>query len=301
MRSGVSSTAIGWRCIDRPLAARVIVRRKSNARRKLKLLERARIALLRRGGRASASNRVPGRMSSSGTAPRDQSAIARASALATPARRSSAAKLSPSLIAEEKGRVRPLGRFGERRDQVVRRHALAGVGAPGERRDRLRAGIVPCRAGQRARACRRRSAARSRATAPRSRAASAAQVAAPRHQSREPIRAPRSGVQSMLAIASRSRSSRRRRRDQRDQRGRTRGACRPPGRDHDRCAGTHGENRPRNVVADPPPAQAESLWRRVVKVKLTRRAVRMPCGEPCSARRRVNHAYPEQLTICDSG
>ena len=44
---------------------------------------------------------------------------------------------------------RALGCFGERYDKIVRGHMPPAIGAPGERRDRLRACFLAVRAGQR--------------------------------------------------------------------------------------------------------------------------------------------------------
>ncbi len=61
----------------------------------------------------------------------------------TPARWSTRVKLSPLPNRVVTIDDRAFGRLGERRDQIVRRHVAPGIGAPGERRDRLRARLVP--------------------------------------------------------------------------------------------------------------------------------------------------------------
>ena len=128
----------------------------------------------------------------------------------------------------------------------------------------------------------RRSVARSRATAPRSRRA-------------RRRRSPHRGTSRATRSARRDRASSRyfRWRGGCGRAGSVRAAaparssarrCRPPGRTG-HCANTRRKPSPKRI-ADPPPAQAESLWGRVVKVNLKRCIWVHPCGEPCSARDR---------------
>ena len=277
----MSSIAIAWRCIDRPLAVRVMVRRKSNAGWKLScsigrgsLSSRVGRARLRTACRADIVERQRARdhvgnrrdvgLGGAGAAQQ------RGQAVAVAHRRG-------------EGQMRPVGRFAQQADEVVRRHALAGIGAPGERRDGLRAGIVPCVPGERGGRFaddRMRDAGRRRP--------GRAQQGGTGRGTTEPVaradRAPRSGVQSMLSMAWRNAVDPGRVWIE-DQFGRARSGCRPPGRTESLRKYTTRKPSPEHLRRSTPGA-GRSLCKRVVKVNLKRIEKAHPCGEPCSARDR---------------
>ena len=123
------------------------------------------------GGPASGPRSCPGGCRRSARTSPIMVAIRSASAPATPARSSTPGE----AVAAAQGRAqvddRPLGRFRQRLDGVGRRHAAAGVGAEGERRDGERADFLELGVGEAA-APRRpaRPPSKARATRPRSRA-----------------------------------------------------------------------------------------------------------------------------------
>ena len=148
MRSGVRSIAIGWRSSDKPRAARFTARLRS---------KRARNASFSSGARDGAVGTAPERQIEHGAGlerierhrARDQ--IGGAQGIAAPDAGALQRVAKGIAVTQRRGQLddRALGRFGQRADEIARRHPSPGRRAERDRRDRERARLLVVAAGER--------------------------------------------------------------------------------------------------------------------------------------------------------
>ena len=280
-RSGTGSSRPGpgcaAACVDRD---RLAVQRSARPRRASATAPRSKRArkascssgraTVRSGRRPSVSSiRVPGRISSSGDRLRDQRRGGLGIAPADARAQQRPVEASPSPSVADSSMRRAFGRFGERRDEIVRRHPPAGRRALGERRDALARAPRPTRRRPAAPAPRRRSAVEARRQHPgrgaqrgagRERRATSRATADPRAEIGHPVdprRSARSRSSGDVGGARHERTAERR--------------ARRAARQFQALIIAQEHACPPRIVdvADPPRREVGSLWRRHAKVKLT--------------------------------